>query len=94
MTPETATPAAATPRLTRDEALHALTDMPLLELGALAQEVRVRKNPAKLVTYVIDTNPNYTNVCTVRLHFCAFYRKPAYAARTSTRSTSSRRRCT
>ena len=79
MTPETATPAGTTPRLSRDEALHALTDMPLLELGELAQEVRFRKNPAKRVTYVIDTNPNYTNGCTVDCHFCAFYRKPGDA---------------
>jgi 2-iminoacetate synthase ThiH len=65
-------------RLTRDEALHALTDMPLLELGELAQVVRFRKNPEKRVTYVIDSNPNYTNVCTVDCTFCAFYRKPQY----------------
>ena len=78
MTPETATPAAAAPRLTRDEALHALTDMPLLELGERAQEARFRKNPERRVTYVVDSNPNYTNVCTVDCTFCAFYRKPSY----------------
>ena len=33
--------------------------------------------PEKRVTYVIDTNPNYTNVCTADCQFCAFYRKPA-----------------
>jgi cyclic dehypoxanthinyl futalosine synthase len=65
-------------RLTRDEALLALTDLPLLELGELAQVVRFRKNPAKRVTYVVDSNPNYTNVCTVDCTFCAFYRKPSY----------------
>jgi cyclic dehypoxanthinyl futalosine synthase len=65
-------------RLTHDEALYALTAMPLLELGELAQVVRFRKNPAKRVTYVVDSNPNYTNVCTVDCTFCAFYRKPQY----------------
>jgi cyclic dehypoxanthinyl futalosine synthase len=66
-------------RLTPEEGVHLLADAPLLELGALAQEVRNRKNDPKIVTYVIDTNPNYTNVCTVDCHFCAFYRKPGYA---------------
>jgi len=65
-------------RLAHDEALYALTAMPLLELGDLAQEVRFRKVPEKRVTYVIDSNPNYTNVCTVDCTFCAFYRKPSY----------------
>ena len=65
-------------RLTRDEALLALTTMPLLELGELAQVVRYRKVPEKRVTYVVDSNPNYTNVCTVDCTFCAFYRKPQY----------------
>jgi 2-iminoacetate synthase ThiH len=72
-------------RLTHDEALYALTAMPLLELGDLAQEVRFRKVPGRRVTYVIDSNPNYTNVCTVDCTFCAFYRKPSYVATTSTR---------
>jgi cyclic dehypoxanthinyl futalosine synthase len=66
-------------RLTPDEGVHLLTDAPLLELGALAQQVRARKTDPRVVTYVIDTNPNYTNVCTVDCHFCAFYRKPGHA---------------
>ena len=65
-------------RLTRDEALLALTTMPLLELGELAQVVRFKKVPERRVTYVVDSNPNYTNVCTVDCTFCAFYRKPQY----------------
>ena len=63
-------------RLTTDEGEYLLTAAPLLELGALAQQVRARKTDPRIVTYVIDTNPNYTNVCTVDCHFCAFYRKP------------------
>ncbi len=63
-------------RLSPAEGVHLLSEAPLLELGSLAHEVRARKTDPKLVTYVIDTNPNYTNVCTVDCHFCAFYRKP------------------
>ena len=63
-------------RLTSEEGVFLLTDAPLTDLGALANEMRNRKNDPKVVTYVIDTNPNYTNVCTVDCHFCAFYRKP------------------
>lgn len=67
-------------RLTTAEGVHLLTEAPLLELGALANEVRARKTDPKVVTYVIDTNPNYTNWCTVDCHFCAFYRKPGRPA--------------
>jgi len=66
-------------RLSPAEGVHLLADAPLLELGALAQEVRERKTDPRIVTYVIDTNPNYTNACTVDCHFCAFYRKPGHA---------------
>jgi dehypoxanthine futalosine cyclase len=66
-------------RLNREEGVHLLSVAPLLELGALAQEVRARKTDPARVTYVIDTNPNYTNACTVDCHFCAFYRKPGHA---------------
>jgi dehypoxanthine futalosine cyclase len=67
-------------RLSSAEGVHLLTDAPLLELGALAHEVRARRNDPRIVTYVLDTNPNYTNVCTVDCHFCAFYRKPGAQA--------------
>ena len=67
-------------RLSTAEGAYLLSEAPLLELGALAHEVRVRKTDPRLVTYVIDTNPNYTNVCTVDCHFCAFYRKPGGGA--------------
>jgi cyclic dehypoxanthinyl futalosine synthase len=67
--------ALAGERLTTEEGVHLLTHAPLVELGALANEVRARKTDPRIVTYVIDTNPNYTNWCTVDCHFCAFYRK-------------------
>jgi len=66
-------------RLDREEGLYLLTDARLAELGALAQRARFRRLPDPVVTYVIDSNPNYTNVCTVDCHFCAFYRKPGHA---------------
>jgi cyclic dehypoxanthinyl futalosine synthase len=66
-------------RLNSYEGVYLLSEAPLLEIGALAQEVRARKTDPAVVTYVIDTNPNYTNVCTVDCHFCAFYRKPGHA---------------
>ena len=67
-------------RLTREDGVYLLTDAPLVELGALANEVRARRTDPRIVTYVIDTNPNYTNYCTVDCHFCAFYRKPGKPA--------------
>jgi CofH subfamily radical SAM domain protein len=67
-------------RLTPEEGVHLMTEAPLVELGALAHEVRTRRTDARIVTYVIDTNPNYTNWCTVDCHFCAFYRKPGRPA--------------
>src|SRR5580765_247583 len=63
-------------RLTPEEGVYLLAEAPLTELGALAHEVRLKKTDPRLVTYVIDTNPNYTNLCTVDCHFCAFYRRP------------------
>jgi len=67
-------------RLDTAEGVYLLTEAPLLELGALAQQARARRTDPSIVTYVIDTNPNYTNWCTVDCHFCAFYRKPGRPA--------------
>ncbi|MGD0338685.1 MAG: cyclic dehypoxanthinyl futalosine synthase [Bacteroidota bacterium] len=61
-------------RITRDEGLYLLQKGELLDLGALASEIRFRKNPNPWVTFILDTNPNYSNVCTVDCIFCAFYR--------------------
>ena len=66
-------------RLSSEDGGYLLSDAPLLELGALAHQVRAAKTDPGIVTYVIDTNPNYTNACTVDCHFCAFYRKPGHA---------------
>lgn len=61
-------------RLTRDEALRIYAEAPTLWLGEAADEVRRRKHADGIVTYIIDRNVNYTNVCVARCNFCAFYR--------------------
>ncbi|HVK00928.1 MAG TPA: cyclic dehypoxanthinyl futalosine synthase [Gemmatimonadales bacterium] len=52
---------------------------PLLELGRLADDERWRQHPENAVTYIIDRNINYTNVCVADCKFCAFYRRPRHA---------------
>jgi cyclic dehypoxanthinyl futalosine synthase len=61
-------------RLCREDALFLLGEASILDLGQLASEVRMRRHPMPIVTFVVDTNPNYTNVCNVDCTFCAFYR--------------------
>jgi cyclic dehypoxanthinyl futalosine synthase len=46
----------------------------LVDLGLAADAVRRRKHPQGVVTYIVDRNVNYTNVCTTSCRFCAFYR--------------------
>ncbi|MDZ4673882.1 MAG: cyclic dehypoxanthinyl futalosine synthase [Gemmatimonadota bacterium] len=50
----------------------------LLELGELADAARWRQHPEPVVTYIIDRNINYTNVCVADCKFCAFYRRPKH----------------
>ena len=61
-------------RIDGQEALRLYTGAPTALLGRLAEAVRARKHPAGVVTYIIDRNVNYTNVCVARCNFCAFYR--------------------
>jgi cyclic dehypoxanthinyl futalosine synthase len=63
-------------RLDRDDGLFLMGAASLLDLGQLAMEERRRRHPEPVVTFVVDTNPNYTNVCNVDCTFCAFYRRP------------------
>jgi cyclic dehypoxanthinyl futalosine synthase len=51
----------------------------LHQLGAAAHAVRCKLNPGETVTYIVDRNINYTNVCVIRCRFCAFYRRPGDA---------------
>ncbi len=54
------------------------TNAPLLELGLEADRVREQKHPHGVVTYIVDRNINYTNVCVADCGFCAFYRRPKH----------------
>ena len=54
------------------------TNASLLELGAAADRVRQDKHPGNTVTYIIDRNINYTNVCVADCGFCAFARRPKH----------------
>jgi cyclic dehypoxanthinyl futalosine synthase len=63
-------------RLTDDEAVYLFRYPDITQLGILADYVRWKKHPERVVTYNIGRNINYTNVCWVRCSFCAFYRPP------------------
>jgi cyclic dehypoxanthinyl futalosine synthase len=67
---------AAGGRMTADECATLLESYDIARMGAAADEVRARKHPSGTVTYIIDRNVNYTNVCNVVCTFCAFYRRP------------------
>ena len=69
--------AAGTLRLTPDQALLVLRDTPMLTLAAAASAMRERLHPAREVTFIVDRNVNYTNICVSRCRFCAFYRDAA-----------------
>ncbi len=60
--------------ISRGEALYLLTEADLLEVGQLADRIRRQKHPHNRVTFVVDRNVNYTNVCQSECRFCAFYR--------------------
>jgi cyclic dehypoxanthinyl futalosine synthase len=61
-------------RVDRAEALELYRGAPTHLLGHLADAIRARKHPGRIVSYIIDRNVNYTNVCVARCNFCAFYR--------------------
>ncbi len=62
-------------RITPEEAKTLWNELDLASMGFLANEVRKRKHPEGVVTFVIDRNVNYTNICIAGCKFCAFYRK-------------------
>ena len=66
--------AEAGQRVDAAEALRLYREAPTAVLGRLADATRARKHPERVVTYIIDRNVNYTNVCVARCNFCAFYR--------------------
>jgi cyclic dehypoxanthinyl futalosine synthase len=61
-------------RLDFNEARALYYGAPTHVLGRLADRRRFARHPSRVVTYIIDRNVNYTNVCVARCTFCAFYR--------------------
>ncbi len=66
--------AAAGERLSYEEILALFEHADLLALGEAADRVRWAKHPKPMVTFVVDRNINYSNVCVSQCRFCAFYR--------------------
>ena len=71
--------AATGGRLSEAEGVRLYREAPLHELGAAAHARRMMLYPTQVVTYVIDTTINYTNVCNVHCTFCAFFRPEQHA---------------
>ncbi len=69
--------AAGGGRLTFDEGVELYEKADLHELGAAAHARRMAMHDPDVVTYVVDTTINYTNVCNVHCTFCAFFRPGA-----------------
>ena len=61
-------------RLTSDDALTLFNQADLLDLAQAADDVRTKLHPDNVISYIIDRNINYTNVCKEFCSFCAFYR--------------------
>ncbi|MGH3050486.1 MAG: radical SAM protein, partial [Gaiellaceae bacterium] len=63
-------------RIADAEAVALLRSRDLVAVGRAANEIRNRKHDPERITFIIDRNLNYTNVCTTDCDFCAFYRRP------------------
>ena len=63
-------------RLSEQESLDLFRQGNLYDLGFLADGIRRKKHPEPVVTYVIDRNINYTDICISACKFCAFYKGP------------------
>jgi cyclic dehypoxanthinyl futalosine synthase len=63
-------------RMTADDCALLLESHEIARIGLAADEIRARRHNDNIVTYIIDRNVNYTNVCNVVCTFCAFYRRP------------------
>jgi len=63
-------------RMTADDCTDLLESHDVAAIGAAADIIRQGRHPDNIVTYIIDRNINYTNVCNVVCTFCAFYRRP------------------
>ncbi len=61
-------------RINKEEGIFLLKNGDLLIMGDLAHGIRMKKNDPYTVTFIMDTNINYTNICYTKCSFCAFYR--------------------
>lgn len=61
-------------RITFQEGVDLYNNADILELGRMADNIRREKHTDNIVTFVIDRNINYTNICTCKCKFCAFYK--------------------
>ena len=64
--------------LTKEDACELYYNASLNDLMYVAMINRNAKVPGKIVTYLVDRNINYTNICTINCHFCSFYRPPGH----------------
>jgi len=62
-------------RITEEEALYIFENSDVITLGKIANYIRKQKHPSNIVTFVVDRNINYTNICVAGCKFCAFQRK-------------------
>ena len=62
-------------RIGKKDALSLFKNDNIIELGKIADGIRKKKHPDDIVTFIIDRNINYTNVCISECKFCAFYKK-------------------
>ncbi|HEX2044160.1 MAG TPA: cyclic dehypoxanthinyl futalosine synthase [Gaiellaceae bacterium] len=68
--------ALAGERISEADAIALLASRELVPIGRVADELRNRKVAADRITFVVDRNVNYTNICQTDCDFCAFYRRP------------------
>lgn len=66
--------ALAGEQLTLEDGLALYESNDLIKLGAAAKQVMQRLHPDNIVTFTVNRNVNYTNVCDTYCRFCAFYR--------------------
>ncbi len=63
-------------RIGEGEALMLLESRDLVAVGRAANELRARTTDPDRITFIVDRNLNYTNICVTDCDFCAFYRRP------------------
>ena len=61
-------------RVSAPEGVRLFEEADLLDLASVADRIRERRHPNDVISYIIDRNINYTNVCNELCSFCAFYR--------------------